>query len=242
MARRRGSHRGASVRGTHAAGYGVSGAGDAQRPVSDARGREHRAADPRGPRAVPAGAVETRRPLARDAGAPPGHRQRVASPAGAPGVTLKSSPTFCRFHPRTTAMARVQNPRNSPTFAPETLDAVAISVPEVCLTQLREAANCYIAGYPNAAVSLSRTAIELSLRAAVARHVGDRVVNETELMVLLRDYVPRCRLLTKGGIDRAHRVRMTANKALHDGVETDLAEAREVFEAARSVVMELPAK
>ena len=80
---RRGSHRGATVRGTHAAGHGVSGAGDAQRPVSDARGREHRAADARGPRAQPPCPVEARRAVQGSAGPAESESPTLAGTAGA---------------------------------------------------------------------------------------------------------------------------------------------------------------
>ena len=77
------SHRGASVRGPHAAEHGVSSAGDAQPPLSDARGREHRAADTGGPRAVPAGAVEARRAVQGSAGPAESESPTLAGTAGA---------------------------------------------------------------------------------------------------------------------------------------------------------------
>ena len=75
------------MRSTHAEAYGVSGAGDAQRPVSDARGREHRAANPGGPQAMPAGPMEARRPVAGSARAAQGQPPTLADPSGAPGRT-----------------------------------------------------------------------------------------------------------------------------------------------------------
>ena len=107
---RRGSHSGASVRGTHAAEHSVSGAGDAQRPTSDARGREHRAADPGGPRAVPVGAVDTWRQVAGGARAAQGQPPTLADPSGAPAVAIELVPS--RRQKKATRLAAFSQPKN----------------------------------------------------------------------------------------------------------------------------------
>lgn len=103
---------------------------------------------------------------------------------------------------------------------------------------LREAANCYIFGLPQAAVALARAAVEVPLRKAASKKFGEKVVAGLGLFDLLKDLAVRGRLLSREGIDRAHRVRLAADKVLHEE-PTSSAEAYEVVEAARLIVIEL---
>lgn len=121
-------------------------------------------------------------------------------------------------------------------------DKVLVNVPDISLPYLREAANCYVAGYPNATVALSRTAVELPLRNALASRMGDKAVSRADLFVLVKDFAARTRLLSSDGVNRIHKIRLCANRALHEESAPDLAEALDVFESARLVVMELAGK
>jgi hypothetical protein len=106
------------------------------------------------------------------------------------------------------------------------------------LVYLREAANCYIFGLPQATVALCRSAIEVPLRAAAARRFGREAIAECDLSKLLTDFAVRGRLLSPDGLKLAHRVRQAANAVLHH-VPTGIDESLRVLEAARLVVMEL---
>jgi hypothetical protein len=103
---------------------------------------------------------------------------------------------------------------------------------------LREAANCYIFGLAQAAVALARAAVEVPLRRAASKTFGKKVVNGLGLFDLLNDLAVRGSLLSREGIDRAHKIRLAADKVLHQEPTTS-AEALEVVESACLVVIEL---
>jgi len=105
---------------------------------------------------------------------------------------------------------------------------------------LREAANCFILGLPQAAVALARAAVEVPLRKAASKQFGEKAVAGLGLFELL-NLGARGRLLSKEAMNSAHKVRLAADKVLHEG-PTTTTEALEVLEAARAVVAELTAK
>jgi len=105
---------------------------------------------------------------------------------------------------------------------------------------LREASNCFILGLPQAAVALARSAIEVPLRKVASKQFGEKAVVGQGLFALL-DLATRGRLLTRETLDRAHKVRLAADKVLHED-PTTTSEALEVLEAARAVVAELTTK
>jgi hypothetical protein len=102
---------------------------------------------------------------------------------------------------------------------------------------LREAANCYIFGLPQAAVALSRAAIETPLRKSAAKQFGDKAVADLGLFALL-ELAVRGRILSKGNLTLAHKVRIAADRVLHEE-PISTPEVLEIFEAARTVVAEL---
>ena len=101
---------------------------------------------------------------------------------------------------------------------------------------LREAANCFIFGLPQAAVALARAGLEDALRKKAATIFGKQAVAETEL----KDLIDRhgVRLLSRKGVSLAHKVRLAGNVVLHQKV-TATPDALEVIEAARVVILEL---
>lgn len=103
---------------------------------------------------------------------------------------------------------------------------------------LREAANCYIFGLPEAAVALARAAVEDCLRGKLAKFFGKDAVARVDLKDLLDDLAPRARALSRGGQALAHKVRLAANNVLHHQT-IGQPEALAVIEAARTVVLEL---
>ena len=101
---------------------------------------------------------------------------------------------------------------------------------------LREAANCYIFGLPEAAVALARAAVEDCLRSKLAKFFGKNAVAETKLKSLLDDLAPR--VLSRKGLTLAHKVRVAANSVLHPPA-TEQLDAMAVIEDARAVILEL---
>jgi hypothetical protein len=85
---------------------------------------------------------------------------------------------------------------------------------------------------------LARAAIEVPIRKAASRQFGEGVVAQAGLFKILEDYAVRGRLLSKDGLGRAHKIRVAADKVLHQQ-PTDVDEVLGIIEAARSVVLEL---
>ncbi len=81
---------------------------------------------------------------------------------------------------------------------------------------LREAAQCYVAGLPQAAIALSRAAVENRLKEICAKRFGKSAVETTDLKVLIDDVAARGQVLSKEGRESAHIVRRAANAVLHD--------------------------
>jgi hypothetical protein len=113
---------------------------------------------------------------------------------------------------------------------------------------LREAANCYLHGLPEAAVALARAAVEFPLRKATGRVIGESTVAGLELIDVINRF--GAKLLSPEAVNRAHLVRKSANSVLHPsrigtkGAPADRTpitsdEALEVIEAARLVLREL---
>ncbi len=106
---------------------------------------------------------------------------------------------------------------------------------------LREAAHCFIAGLPQAAVALSRAAVENRLREVCAKRFGRSAVENVDLLELIDDVSSRGQILSKNGRDLAHVVRKAANDVLHDEPTTSEVALR-VVESARDVVQLLHGK
>src|SRR5208337_287135 len=103
---------------------------------------------------------------------------------------------------------------------------------------LREAANCYIFGLPEAAVALARAAVEDCLRSKLAKFFGKDAVARADLKNLLDDLAPRGKTLSREGRTLADKVRVAANNVLHHQT-IGQPEALAVIEAARAVILEL---
>lgn len=106
---------------------------------------------------------------------------------------------------------------------------------------LREAANCYILGLPQAAIALSRAAVEAHLRNALGKVFGGSAVRGAGLKELVNDYARRGQLLSSEGRKRANKVRVAGDDVLHEK-PADSGSALEVLEAARAVILELEGK
>ena len=105
------------------------------------------------------------------------------------------------------------------------------------LMYLREAANCYIFGLPQAAIALARASVESRLRGKAASLLGRSAVAEMDFKALLDD-MRVSRLLSKDANKRADAVRIAANRVLHEELATE-ADALSVVESARIVLSEL---
>ena len=106
---------------------------------------------------------------------------------------------------------------------------------------LREAANCYILGLSQAAIALSRAAVEDHLRNALERVFGDSAVRGAGLKVLVNDYARRGKFLSPEGRERANAIREAGDEVLHEE-PANSESALKVIEAARAVILELEKK
>ena len=104
------------------------------------------------------------------------------------------------------------------------------------MTYLRESANCYISGLPQASVALARAAVECRLRAACSKMLGEDIVRRADFVDVINDLCRKAVLLDADTRSLAHKVRKAANEVLHNR-PTDAPEALAVFEAARSVIL-----
>jgi hypothetical protein len=104
---------------------------------------------------------------------------------------------------------------------------------------LREAANCYISGLPQAAVALSRAAVEHRLREVCRKTHGTKTVMEADFIEVIDRFSKG--ILDQEGRDLAHSVRLSGNDVLHNK-PTDSPTALRVFEQARKVVQMLHGK
>ncbi|MES1254766.1 MAG: DUF4145 domain-containing protein [Acidobacteriota bacterium] len=106
---------------------------------------------------------------------------------------------------------------------------------------LREAAHCYISGLPQAAIALSRAAVENRLKGVCAKTIiGRSAVDDHDLKALI-DIAARHRILSKRGQELAHSVRKAGNDVLHDK-PTNVEDALRVVEAARDIIQLLHGK
>ena len=103
---------------------------------------------------------------------------------------------------------------------------------------LREAANCYILGLPQAAIALARAAVEARLRTAVSKTLGKSTVGDAGLHKIINDFAVRLQLLPPKGKELANKVRTAGDDVLHKK-PADSVSALEVLEAARAVILEL---
>ena len=108
------------------------------------------------------------------------------------------------------------------------------------LVYLKEAANCYILELPQAAIALSRAAVESHLRNAVSKFLGSNTVRGEGLKELI-NFSRRGQLLSTKGRELANKVRVAGDDVLH-GTPSDSGSALEVIEAARAVILELEGK
>jgi hypothetical protein len=105
---------------------------------------------------------------------------------------------------------------------------------------LREAAQCYVSGLPQAAIALSRAAVENRLKEVCAKRFGQGAVENADFKDLIDDLASRGQLLTREARERAHVVRRAGNEVLHD--QPTASNALEVVEAARDVIRMLHGK
>ena len=133
--------------------------------------------------------------------------------------------------------------RAVPGIVERTQSLSAVTLPRTAgesFVYLREASNCFILGLPQAAVALSRAAVEVPIRALLSKHFGVKTVGGLGLFELL-ERGAKSRLLSKTATNLAHKVRLAADEVLHEK-PTTTSEALDVLEAARQVVAELTGK
>ncbi|MBI3895672.1 MAG: hypothetical protein HY313_07045 [Acidobacteria bacterium] len=106
---------------------------------------------------------------------------------------------------------------------------------------LREAANCYILGLPQAAIALSRAAVEAHLRTAVSKHYGKKVVEEASFSKTI-NFAVRLRLLSPKGQKLVTKVKDAGDSVLHIRPAEYETTALDVLEAARAVILEMGGK
>lgn len=101
---------------------------------------------------------------------------------------------------------------------------------------LREAANCYVLGLPQASMGQARAAVQPALTKRVAKYAGKGVADwDFERLV---EYATEKRLLSPHGNTCAQKLWSTASHVLH-GHPAERQTALNLFEAARSVMFEL---
>jgi hypothetical protein len=122
------------------------------------------------------------------------------------------------------------------TLALSNLTLAGISESE--FVYLREAANCYILGLPQAAIALSRAAVEDGVRKKLGTTFGRNTIAGHDLKTLIDDYCARSRVLSREGQNRAHKVRIAGNDVLHQQT-TKPVDALDIIEATRQVILEL---
>ena len=132
--------------------------------------------------------------------------------------------------------------REVPKIVERTLSLSKVSVagiaPGDSLVYLREAANCFISGLPQAAIALARAAVESHLREKASALLGRQAVSEMDLVKLINDR-RMASVLSSDLAKRAHVVRKAANQVLHPepnapAVTSEL--ALHVVESARIVL------
>lgn len=133
--------------------------------------------------------------------------------------------------------------RNIPGMVDRTRKLASLTLEGIpdqeAMLYLREAAQCYILDLPQAAVALSRAAMETGLRRVLAAQFGSATVAQADLKVLLSDLARRGKgLLSRDGFARAETVRKAANDVLHER-PTNAEAALATLDAARGVLREL---
>jgi hypothetical protein len=131
--------------------------------------------------------------------------------------------------------------RNVPDFVERTKALQAMVFPdprnEAWFVYLKESANCYIFGLPQASVGLARAALESRLKEVCAKQFGSNAAEIAGLDVLINEYGPRMNL-SAATLKKADWVRIAANRVLH-GKPSTSAEALAVFEKVRELLVSL---
>jgi hypothetical protein len=79
---------------------------------------------------------------------------------------------------------------------------------------LREASRCFIYGFWNSSVALSRAALELGLKQGLKSRLAGIIPSEDDLKLLL-EYAQQFRVIDDAGFEMGDQVRKTGNKVLH---------------------------
>jgi hypothetical protein len=105
---------------------------------------------------------------------------------------------------------------------------------------LRESAQCFIAGLPQASIALARAALESRLKELCAKAFGKSVAERAGLDVLINEYGPRMKV-SPAILQKAAKVRVAAKKVLH-GEPSESESARVVLEDVRTLLLSLSGK
>jgi hypothetical protein len=99
---------------------------------------------------------------------------------------------------------------------------------------LREASRCFIHGFWNSSVALSRAALELGLKQGLKSRLAGIIPSEDDLKLLL-EYAQQFRVIDDAGFEMGDQVRKTGNKVLH-GSHADEELAWDTLWAVRGVL------
>jgi predicted RNA-binding Zn-ribbon protein involved in translation (DUF1610 family) len=102
---------------------------------------------------------------------------------------------------------------------------------------LREATRCYVFGFWDSSVALSRAAVERALKDRLKEQLGKNMPNDDEMKRLL-DYAYKMRLIDGAHLTMANAVRVAGNNVLH-GSHAHENDAGESLAAARGVLNHL---
>lgn len=114
---------------------------------------------------------------------------------------------------------------------------VLVSTDDEAFVYLRQAATCYIFGLADAAIALSRAALESALKSRTAPIFGLKAVRRAELHELI-EYATRGRVLPRDVRPLVESIQREGNDVLH-AKSADLDTARTVLDACRSVLSRL---
>jgi predicted RNA-binding Zn-ribbon protein involved in translation (DUF1610 family) len=102
---------------------------------------------------------------------------------------------------------------------------------------LREATRCYVFGFWDSSVALSRAAIERALKDRLKEKLGKNMPDDDEMRQLL-DYASKMRLIDNAHFTMANKVRLAGNNVLH-GSHAHENDAGESLANARGVLNQL---
>jgi hypothetical protein len=104
---------------------------------------------------------------------------------------------------------------------------------------LREAARCYVFGFWDSSVALSRAAVERALKDRLKEKLGNNMpIGDDGLMKRLLDYAYKMRLIDGAHLTMGEKVRIAGNKVLH-GAHARENDAGESLATARGVLSQL---